>query len=95
MTRQIHLANWKYAYAGGVSVAIAGLSGCALSPSINVMGSYFPAWIVCCLIGIGVTALAHYLFARWKLFDELWPLPILYPCLVCFVSCLLWLTLFR
>jgi hypothetical protein len=74
---------------------VLGLGGCSYSPSINVMGSYFPAWILCCVAAIGLTALAHALFARWKLFDELWPLPILYPCLICFVSCALWLTFFR
>lgn len=85
----------RFVSAVGASALVAGLSGCTLSPSINVMGSYFPAWIVCCVIAIGVTALAHYVFARWKLIDELWPLPVLYPCLVCCVSCVLWLAFFR
>ena len=85
----------KYIAAMGISAIVVGLSGCSFSPSINVMGSYFPAWIVCSVVSIGVAALAHSLFARWKLFDELWPLPLLYPCLICFGSCLLWLTFFR
>lgn len=79
----------------GASVAAVGLSGCAFSPSINVLGSYFPAWIVCCAVAIGITTLAHYLFSRWKLVDQLWPLPFLYPCLISFVSCFLWLVFFR
>ncbi|WP_188553405.1 YtcA family lipoprotein [Edaphobacter dinghuensis] len=85
----------RFVAALGASVTVAGLSGCAFSPSINVLGSYFPAWIVCCAIAIGITTLMHYLFSRWKLVDQLWPLPFLYPCLISFVSCFLWLVFFR
>ena len=28
------------------------LSGCAGPPAVNVVGSYFPAWMLCTLIGI-------------------------------------------
>ena len=77
------------------SPVLLALGGCSFSPSIDVMGSYFPGWIVCCVIAIGVTTSAHYLFSRWNLVTQLWPLALLYPCLICFVSCLLWLVLFR
>lgn len=85
----------KYTATAALSMAIVGLSGCSFSPSVNIAGSYFPAWILCCFVGVAVAAFAHWLFARWKLLDELWPLPLLYPCLICFVSCVLWLTLFQ
>ncbi|QNI38011.1 hypothetical protein H7846_07055 [Edaphobacter sp. 4G125] len=78
-----------------LAVMMLALNGCSFSPSINVLGSYFPAWIICCAVGIGVTAFAHYLFARWKIIEQLWPLALLYPCLIIFVSCSLWLVLFR
>lgn len=78
-----------------IAAFLAGLSGCALSPSVNIMGSYFPAWIICCALGAAVTAFAHYLFSRWNIIDQLWPLPLLYPCLTAFVSCSLWLAFFR
>ncbi|HTJ30190.1 MAG TPA: YtcA family lipoprotein [Acidobacteriaceae bacterium] len=80
---------------GGLSILMLALSGCSLSPSINVLGSYFPAWIICCAVGLGVAALAHSCFVRWNLVGELWPLPVLYPSLILFVSCGLWLTFFR
>lgn len=85
----------KYTATAGLSMAVAVLDGCSFSPSVNVAGSYFPAWIICCLVGAAVAALTHWLFTRWKLLDELWSLPLLYPCLICFVSCILWLTLFQ
>jgi hypothetical protein len=77
--------------AAGLSSLVLVLSGCSFSPSINIMGSYFPSWIVYCVAGIGVTASVHALFTRWKIVDELWPLPLLYLALTCFVSCSLWL----
>jgi hypothetical protein len=80
--------------AAGLSSLVLVLSGCSFSPSINIMGSYFPAWIVCCVVATGVTAAVHALFTRWKLVDELWPLPLLYLGLISFVSCSLWLIFF-
>ena len=80
--------------AAGLSSLVLGLGGCTFSPSINVMGSYFPAWMVCCMVALGITASAHVLFARWKLLDELWPLPLVYLGLISFVSCSLWLIFF-
>ncbi|QHS53182.1 YtcA family lipoprotein [Edaphobacter sp. 12200R-103] len=81
--------------AAGALLSMAGLSGCAFSPSVNLLGSYFPAWILCCMIAVGVTTVAHLLFSRWKLLDQLWPTALLYPCLICFVSCVIWLVFFR
>jgi YtcA family len=28
------------------------LGGCAAAPSISVAGAYFPAWLVCALVGV-------------------------------------------
>jgi hypothetical protein len=81
--------------AAGALLSTAGLSGCSFSPSVNLLGSYFPAWILCCMIAIAFTAVTHLLFSRWKLLDQLWPTALLYPCLICFVSCVIWLVFFR
>jgi len=35
------------------------VSGCAGAPSIPVAGAYFPAWLVCCLLGIAASAIAR------------------------------------
>ena len=31
------------------------LSGCSSAPSRNILGSYFPSWMICALIGMGLT----------------------------------------
>jgi YtcA family len=68
--------------------------GCSGAPTFNILGSYFPSWLVCLGISIGLTFLAHVFVTRKKVADQLWPLPIVYPALVCFLSCTLWLTFF-
>jgi len=82
------------ALAGGITLSVLVLNGCSYSPSINIMGSYFPGWIICSAVAIGLTCGAHSLFAKWKILDELWPLPLLYTSLISFVSCTLWIVFF-
>lgn len=65
------------------------------APTFNILGSYFPSWIICCLCAAVVTFVVHRLFAKWKLLNELWSLPVVYTALFCFASCSLWLIFFR
>jgi hypothetical protein len=46
-------------------------------------------------ISIGLTCMAHLLVTTKKLADQLWPLPIVYLSLVCFLSCTLWAVFFE
>jgi hypothetical protein len=69
--------------------------GCSSSPEFNILGSYFPSWLVCLGIAIALTFLAHVYATKKKLTEQLWPLPIVYSALLCLVSCTLWLILFR
>ena len=64
------------------------------SPSFNILGSYFPSWIVCVVAGAIVTAIVHTLISRTRFIEEIWPLPVVYPALIVFVSCGIWLVLF-
>jgi hypothetical protein len=84
----------------GAAAAIATLLmlatvGCGYPPSFNILGSYFPSWLVCLAVAAVMTFLVHVLFTKTKLIHELWPLPLLYIALVSFFTCTLWLILFR
>jgi YtcA family len=70
------------------------LSGCSRAPTFNILGSFFPSWLVCLVVGICLAALANWLLTRYKL-DKLiaWPV-LVYPCLAAFFSFLLWLVFF-
>ena len=77
------------------SLLLVTTSGCAGPPTFNILGSYFPSWLVCLGISIGLTFLAHLFVATKNLADQLWPLPIVYSALVCLFSCTLWLIFFK
>jgi hypothetical protein len=77
-----------------MNVFVLATAGCSGSPTFNILGSYFPSWLVCLGISIGLTFLAHVFITTKKLADKLWSLSIVYPALVCFFSCTLWLIFF-
>jgi YtcA family len=82
--------------AAGASLAAALLIfGCSRAPTLNILGSYFPAWIICGVIGILLASLVRWCFVRIKLEDHLlWPLILVYPCLTAFFTFTLWLLFF-
>ena len=66
-----------------------------LGPQINVIGSFFPSWMLCAAIGIVVTVLARHLFLRVGVDPYLGPRALVYPSLALLVTLVLWVTLFR
>jgi YtcA family len=79
------------------ALGIAGLtaSGCSRAPTFNILGSFFPAWILCGLIGIVVAAIIRVLFVRWNFEKYLSPLLLVYPCLAAFITFTCWLLFFN
>lgn len=77
------------------SVSLLGASGCSGPPTFNVLGSYFPSWLVCVAISVVLTFAAHAFVTARNLADQLWPLPVVYSSLLCFFSCTLWLIFFE
>jgi hypothetical protein len=71
------------------------LSGCSRAPTFNILGSFFPAWILCGVIGILLTVAVREIFVRTKFEQELSPLILVYPCLSAFFTFTLWLLFFR
>ena len=86
----------RCAIAAGASFAPALLaSGCSRAPSFNILGSFFPAWIVCGVIGILLAVAVRLFFVRIKLEEQLVaPLILVYPCLTAFFTFTLWLLFF-
>ena len=67
------------------------LSGCSSSPSRNILGSYFPSWMICALIGMGATVALRAVLAKAGIDDEL-PMPIVvYLALATAFSLAIWL----
>jgi hypothetical protein len=68
------------------------LSSCTRAPSVDVLGSFFPAWLVCFVAAIVLTALVRLALLRLRVMPAL---PILvYPSLAALFTFLLWLIFF-
>jgi hypothetical protein len=84
----------------GVAVAAASspamllVVGCSRAPSFNLLGSFFPAWILCGVLGILLAVAVRLFFVRIKLEPQLIPLIVVYPCLAAFFTFTLWLLFF-
>nr|WP_024912746.1 YtcA family lipoprotein [Chania multitudinisentens] len=77
-------------------VAFLSLSGCvnAKAPAFSLLGSYFPSWIACAVIGIVVAIIARVLFIRVGI-DEVLPWRLfVYVCLALAMACLSSLLIF-
>lgn len=70
------------------------LTGCSRVPSFNILGSFFPAWILCGVLGILLAVAVRLFFVRIKLEQQLKPLILVYPCLAAFFTFTLWLLFF-
>jgi hypothetical protein len=69
-------------------------TGCSRAPTFNILGSFFPAWILCGVLGILLTVGVRILFVRFNFEQELSPLIVVYPCLAAFFTFSIWLLFF-
>ena len=76
------------------TAALLSATGCSRAPSFNILGSFFPAWILCGVSGIVLTVGVRILFVRANFEQELSPLILIYPCLALFFTFLIWLLFF-
>jgi hypothetical protein len=79
----------------GITVACLYCTGCSRAPSISIIGSFFPAWMVCLIAGVVLAFAVRYLLLRSGLESEVGPVALFYPCVVAASTCLLWLIFFR
>jgi YtcA family len=66
-----------------------------MGPQINIIGSFFPSWMLCAAIGILLTLVARRLLIRAGLDPYLGPRALVYPSLAILVTLVLWVALFR
>jgi hypothetical protein len=71
------------------------IAGCAVSPSINVLGAYFPDWLFCIVAGVVLTVVIHLILKRLQVDPLRGPSAVVYPSLVTFISVAVWLLLFQ
>jgi hypothetical protein len=81
--------------AGLAAILVFALTGCAHSPSFNVLGSYFPGWIACMVASILLTALVRFVLNRLQWEQQVPALPLFYFAIALLIACLIWLIAFE
>jgi hypothetical protein len=80
---------WKLS----LSLFLLVLTSCSRAPSFDVLGSFFPAWLVCLVLGLLLTVASRQVVARAHV---VLAVPILtYPSLTALFTFVLWLAFFR
>ena len=70
------------------------LTGCGRAPSFNVLGSYFPAWLLCILAGIAGASIVASILSRLGMQSLIRWAIVVYPCLAASIAFTLWFFLF-
>ena len=68
------------------------ITGCERAPSFNIVGSFFPAWLLCLVVAVLLTVVSRALLNRYV--EIAWPV-LVYPSLTAVFALLSWLALFR
>ena len=68
------------------------MTGCGRAPSFDILGSFFPAWLLCLVVAILLTVISRTLLGRYV--EIVWPV-LVYPSLTAIFALALWLALFR
>jgi len=71
------------------------VSGCTNSPSIGVLGAYFPDWLFCIIAGVVLTVVIYLIVKRLQADHLMRPSAVVYPTLVALLSLAVWLVLFQ
>lgn len=91
LLRERSVRRWARAAIGAAPIALAGCSG---APSLNILGSYFPSWMLCALAGIGAAVLVRQGLAAIGI-DKALPAPLLvylaFAAFFAFATWLVWL----
>jgi hypothetical protein len=65
------------------------------APSVDILGSFFPVWMVCIVAALVLTIAVRWLLVRVGLESELGLRVVIYPSLVALFACSIWLLVFR
>ena len=65
------------------------------SPTIDILGSYFPAWMICIVSGLALTLIAHWIVQVGRLKPYLGPAPLIYSCLMIIFTFATWILFYQ
>lgn len=77
-------------------IAFAAIRLCSYrSLTIDVLGSYFPAWMLCLISGLMLTLVSHWIIQARHLKDYVGPGPVIHPCLMLIFTFLTWILFYQ
>jgi hypothetical protein len=85
-------ANGLYRLRSWFLLITLSLTGCGRAPSFDILGSFFPAWLLCFIVAVLLTVLSREFLRRYV--EIAWPI-VTYPSLTALFAFALWLVLFR
>ena len=65
------------------------------SLTVDVFGSYFPAWMVCILSGLALSFVAHWIVQVCNLKTYIGPAPLIYSCLMIIFTFATWILFYQ
>ena len=65
------------------------------TPTIDILGSYFPAWMICIVSGLTLTLVAHWIVQMCHLKPYLGPAPLVYSCLMIIITFTTWILFYQ
>jgi hypothetical protein len=75
-----------------ISLILMTIIGCSQAPAVDVMGSLFPAWLLCIALGAIFSAVTHWILTR-RVISLSFPF-LTYPCLGAVYAFTIWLAFF-
>ena len=65
------------------------------SPTIDILGSYFPAWMICIVSGLTLTLISRWIIRAYHLEGYATPAPLLYTCLTIIYTFVTWIIFYQ
>ena len=65
------------------------------SLTVDILGSYFPAWMVCMVSGLTLTLVAHWIIQSRGLKRFIGPAPLIYSCLMIIFTFATWILFYQ
>ena|ERR1043166_150081 len=65
------------------------------SPTIDILGSYFPAWMICIVSGLTLTLISRWIIRAYHLEPYAFPAPLIYACLTIIYTFVTWIIFYQ
>jgi YtcA family len=65
------------------------------SPTIDILGSYFPAWMISIVSGLTLTLISRWIIRAYHLEAYASPAPLIYTCLTIIYTFMTWIVFYQ